>query len=311
MPAPKTDDDHDGDEVVTLDDDKKQEGTAEDNGNTPDTPEQIAAADEARKKALKQVAADDDADTEGEPGKKPPPNFVPRARLNEVSEQLAETKALLAAALNKPAAPAAPAPPTEPAFDVKAARKAYLAAVASGDDDKALELDEQIEAHRMRVAEENAVKRIRQENQEQTAQQVATELASAAKGIQKTYPQLDAKSDDADPEAIDFVIFRRDKLIAAGTPAGEALRQAADLAAKAFGFAKGEKKEPAPTDDPDTTRTIAARTRNADAASRQPPELGGRGDRGTQQQRVNVAEMTDEEFAALPAAEKKRLRGDA
>ncbi|MEK7424345.1 MAG: hypothetical protein AAB131_10955, partial [Actinomycetota bacterium] len=131
MPAPRQDEDHDGDEVVTLNDGDRTEGAAEDNGNTPDTPEQIAAADEARKKALKQVAADDDADPDAdpEPGKKPPPNFVPRARLNEVSEQLAETKALLAAALNKPAAPAAPAPPAEPAFDVKAARKAYLAAV--------------------------------------------------------------------------------------------------------------------------------------------------------------------------------------
>lgn len=307
MATAHQDDDHDGDEVVTLsDDDKPGKDTPEDNGNTPDTPEEIAS----RAKPAKAAEADAD-DAEAEPGKKPPPNFVPRARLNEVSEQLAETKALLAAALNKPAAPAAPSPPAEPAFDVKAARKAYLAAVASGDDDKALELDEQIEAHRMRVAEENAVKRIRQENQEQSAQQVATELASAAKGIQKTYPQLDAKSADADPDAIDFVIFRRDKLIAAGTPAGEALRQAADLAAKAFGFAKGEKKDPAPTEDPDTARTIQARLRNADAANRQPPELGGRGDRGTQQQRVNVAEMTDEEFAALPAAEKKRLRGDA
>ena len=57
-------------------------------------------------------------------------------------------------------------------------------------------------------------------------------------------------------------------------------------------------------------RLVAARTKNADAANRQPPELGGKGDRATQTARLNVAEMSEEDFAALPAAEKKRLRGD-
>jgi len=57
-------------------------------------------------------------------------------------------------------------------------------------------------------------------------------------------------------------------------------------------------------------RTLTQRQANAQAAIQQPPALTGLGERATRLARSDPAKMTEAEFAALPAAEKARLRGD-
>jgi hypothetical protein len=291
MPA-IIDDDTDQDELIDTD-------APEDNGNTPDDPPAKAAP-----------AAEAPAD-EDEPAE-PKGKMIPKGRFDEVNEerkelarQLAEVTAALAAAAGKPAAKAEE--PPAPAFDLKAAMKERIQALVSGDDDKALELDERIQDYTLRRAREEAKREFDAENQQLTARQQATALAAAANEMKAKYPELDDRGDAADPDAIAFVIAKRDALIAAGKAPHEALREAADSIAKRLGF--GEKSAPTNT-DPVTARLVAARERNARAAAAQPPDLGGRGDRATQAARVKVEEMTDEEFASLSAAEKKRLRGD-
>lgn len=300
----------DNPEDLTLDvTDPKAGDPPEDDGNTPDTPEQIAAAEAARKLALKQVAGDDDDPDEGK-GK-----FIPKGRFDEVNlrmqraEKMAEeASAALAAALTAAGKPAAKTEPAAAEFDLKATMKARLAALASGDDDKALELDEKIQAHTLSEARRLAREDMRAENVELTAKQQQTEMARTAAELVKAYPQLDPKSPDVDADAIDFVVARRDRLMAEGRPAHEALRLAVDVAAKRFGFEAGR---PSPTNsDPQAARIEAARVKAAAAAMQQPPELGGKGNRATQPAREKVEDMTDDEFAALPDAEKKRLRGD-
>jgi hypothetical protein len=222
-------------------------------------------------------------------------------------ELTAQNEALLQAlaATNKAAPAAAPAAAAPTAFDMKAARAAHHAALVSGDDAKALELDEQIAEAMLVEGERRALARMRKEQEADSLRVQNEDLQQAGELVKKAYPQLDNKSPNADPDAILFVIAKRDTLVQAGKAPGEALRAAAEQASKLFGFGAGQ-----PTEDVSTARTILARTRNAAAAAAQPPELSGLGNRATRAQQTNVETMTDEEFAALPAAEKKRLRGD-
>jgi hypothetical protein len=309
MATAQHDDDNDGDDVVTLEGNESEQTTVEDNGNTPDTPEQIAAAEAARVAALRQVAGDEDDDTK-------PPKMIPKGRFDEVNERMkalaAQNDQLIAAlASGKAAAPAPAAEPPPPAFDLRAAIKAKNEALATGDDDKALDLEMAIEQHRLEVAEAAALRRIAEDNAQREANAIAADLKAAGDEIKAQYPQLDGKSAEANEDAIVDVIAMRDARVARGVPAGDALRQAAAQAAKLYGFeAVGGDNKPSPTSAAETARTIAARTRNAAAARQQPPELNGVGNRASKPKVENVEEMSEEAFAALPLDEKKRLRGD-
>lgn len=304
--------DEDDDNTATLIDPANPDADAgdEDNGNGP-TAAEVEAENNARAAALKQVATGADGDAEHEA-----PRMIPKGRFDEVNEerkalaaQLAHANAALAALATGGKAPAAKeAAEDPPAFDLKAAMRERLQALASGDDDRALELDEAIQQHTLAQATENARRQYEAAQATMTQQQQAAALKATAAELTALYPQLDVKSPDADQDAIDFVVARRDRLMAEGKPAHEALRLAVTVAAKRFGF---DGDESAPTkSDPVAARLLAARQRNAAAAAAQPPELGGKGNRATQVARLDVEKMTDEEFAALPEAEKKRLRGD-
>ena len=318
----KTDEDldnsTDADEVI--DDPKADEGADADDDGSADTPAEAAA----RLKATKQVAdGDADADPAGEDDADATADdkrarTIPRNRFDEVNEdrkalreqneQLMETVRALSA--GKPAAEAKQ--DDAPAFDIKAARKERLAALASGDDDKALELDEKIESLLLEKATENAAKRIRAENERDRQEAENSALQQSATEAKTKYPALDDKGKDADEDAIAYVRGKRDALMVKGHSASKALEQAVQTASKLFGWdkeaddAKDDGKKKAAED-----RHVAGRTRNADAANRQPPMLEGRGERGSQTARKDISEMTEAEFRALPQAELDRLGGNA
>jgi hypothetical protein len=307
--------DEEDDSTATLIDPANPDTPAddEDNGNGPTAAE--LAAEEAERAA---AAAKPRAAADADPGADAQvPRMIPKGRFDEVNEerkalaeQLAQATAALAAltAGTKTAPAKEPAADDPPAFNLKAAMRERLQALASGDDDRALELDEQIQEHTLQQAKAAARQELEASQATMTQQQQAAALKATAAEMKQLYPQLDEKGAEADQDAIDFVVARRDRLIAEGKPAHEALRQAVVVAAKRFGL---DGDGTAPTkDDPAAARLLAARQRNAAAAAAQPPELGGKGNRATATARVDIEKMTDEEFAALPEAEKKRLRGD-
>lgn len=327
MPKAATPAGDDGVEVIdladpTADPTKTAAVEQEDDGSTPDTPAQIAA----RTKAVKDVAAevvpevDPDADPAADPaatppkGAKPLPTMIPAGRFTELNDRMkeleAQNKLLVAAALaNKPAA-ATPPPPAVPEFDLKKAMKDQLAALASGDDDKALDLTEQIYKHQLGEARKQAKAEVEEATTALTARQQQEELTRAGVDIKKAYPELDGKSDKANEDAITFVIAKRDLLVGKGMLAHNALRDASEQAAKLFGFGKPATADPV-ADDPTTARTIAARTKAAAALAASPPDLTGVGDRATQPARLKVQEMTDAQLKALPKAELDKLDGSA
>ena len=303
MPNPTAHEDNgNGDpEDLALLDDPTTTQAIEDNGNTPD-PEPATADD-----------GEGDAPAA-------PPQRIPKARFDEVNTEknrLAAENAALLSALTRLGLPApgadpipAPAAAPEAEFDLRAKLRARNDALASGDDDLALTLDEEIEQHRTKTATRIAREQVEQSNQETIQRNAQTAMARVGAQVKADYPQLDNKSDEVDEDACIYVLAKRDALIRAGKPAHEALREAADLAAARFGFGKAGAAGDPPTASAQTARTVAARTAAARAAAAQAPDLSGVGNRATRAVAENVETMTDAQFAALPEADKKRLRGD-
>lgn len=235
---------------------------------------------------------------------------VPYARFREVNEdslrkdgEIAELRRQLANAGNRQPPPEEPKP-----VDIRALRKAARDAMLEGDTEKAAELDAQADEEISRRSRSEAVAEMEQRN-------AIRDLNAAANRMIQKYPFLDSQSEDADEEAIDLVIAARDANIRKGMALAEALEKAADKIGRLFskeGGDGGGKKEDA--GDPAGDRARQAITRNAAAANRQPPPpTGGRGERGRVTEsgdKINVAAMSDEEFRALPEAEKARIRGD-
>lgn len=266
---------------------------------------------------------------EGEHGRQAPTG-IPKGRFNEVNQQRKEALAALAAAneeiarLKAAQAPAAqapaPAPSATPAAapaaktsaaapaqagesDVEALEEAYVAALMEGDTKGAVAIRREINAHLEREASARATKEL-------TARQGAQLLAQAASNVSQAYPWLD-KAEHG--EVLDLIIASRDRKIAQGMPAHLALVDAANTIAPKFAPAEdgGTPSRVSETGAPaKDLRPAAAIARGAADSTAQPPALQvGIGERATAS-RVNVAQLTEEQFEALTPAEKKRLRGD-
>ncbi|MEJ5127632.1 hypothetical protein WH367_16445 [Comamonas sp. MYb21] len=261
---------------------------------------------------------------------------IPPARFNEVNERrkqaekdLAEAQAEIerlrqgvgqapspapAPAAGAPAAPAAaPAAP----FDEDAQEQAYVSALIDGDHKRAADIRKGINAHLRDEATKAAILRADEQRQADHQQAVGRALAAETALTVEKYPYLDTPEG---AEAVELIVAARDAKIAKGMPAHEALRAAVAAIAPRFtpatAVAAAAAAAPTPGKDsasaaaPADSRTSAAIARGAAASVAQPPALnGGVGDRANAG-RVNVAQMTDEQFENLSPAEIKKLRGD-
>ena len=324
-------------DTLVLDDDEHQPGTPEDRGDflpgddlDPEALNAVAAGavedDTAAKEA---AAADTGAAAKASADESALSDSVPHARFNEVNmrRKAAEQEAERLRAENEAlkAGKAAATKPDEkeqdqsgkgaaaPEIDVDAKEQAYLDAIMDGNTDAAKQIRREINQHLMTQASSEALKSARAEIKErQQAEELANAgklLATTANAVVSDYPFLD---DPAHSEVLDMIEARRDALIAKGTPVHEALRQAADFIAPRFapeGFTPAKSSEkPAPKTD---LRQAAAVARGAQASIAQPPvPAAGMGNRATGSDAKSVANMSDEDFDRLTAAEKKALRGD-
>lgn len=314
--------DHDNDEVIELN--PGDTGTGDDKGDAQgDKPEdrgdEVTPSDGADHEGSETDAARDGAATATAtesatkpPGKQPMPEMVPQQRFREVNDALKLERAEKAQLLELLArqAPAAAPPPAETKpepFDVKAKEREYTAALLNGDDEAAVDIRMQINAEITRQADERAAQAEERAFERLSQREQAKVFTEEAVSIRNEYPELDETGAKANESAIKFVVRERDALISDGESPHNALRIAAEAAAVRYGFAKASASaEPAPGN----VRQIQSVTRNARAANAQPAPLSGVGDRATQAVRMDVEKMDEDEFDALPAAEKRRLRGD-
>lgn len=152
---------------------------------------------------------------------------------------------------------AAKAPPKEDPqkVDLTALRRDRYNAMLDGDVEKAIQIDEKIDAEVQRAAEEKAARRAKEDT---SVAALEAALEQVAQDARTKYPALDHNSDKADKDAIDFVVFRRDSLVAQGELPHKALAQAVDSAAKLFRWSDGQPAATAPTPDPKSAAAAAA-----------------------------------------------------
>lgn len=252
------------------------------------------------------------------------PAGIPKARFNQVNQQRKDAEAALElanqelaryraeaaakapAAAPPPAATPASAPAASAAQDLESQEEAYEQALIDGDTKKAAQirraLNDSMLAQAKAEAKAEAV-------QELTQRQTAQLLSTTAANVSAAFPYLNT---EAGAEALDLILAARDRKIAAGMPPHLALLEAANTIAPKFtpedeGTPSRVSGKDAPAKD---LRPAAALARGAADSTAQPPALQvGIGERATAA-RVNVAQLTEEQFEALTPAEKKRLRGD-
>lgn len=206
----------------------------------------------------------------------------------------------------------------QPAFDEDAKEREYLEKLAAGDDEGALAVRKEINAHLKASAKAEAL----QETQEVlTKAELEREFNKAVKQVKKEHPWLDENSPEADEDSIDMVVALRDQAIRKGKAPHEALKDAVARVAKVRpkGDADGDDKDGGDGKDGDDSkagseadRKAAAIQRGVDANNAQPPaNAGGKGDRAARTSQLDIENMSEADFDKLPDAEKRRLRGDA
>lgn len=247
---------------------------------------------------------------------------IPKARFDEVNEgrkealrKLEEAQAeieRLKAGAGASATPAAAKPAAQAdaaqapgGFDVDAKEQEYAEALYAGDGKKAASIRREINAHLVTEATTRAREVAATEF---TARETQTLLKAAVQTAVAAYPWLNKPEGE---EALDLIVAARDQRINKGMPPHLALQEAVNKIAPKFA-PEGDTPSRESTDTPERkdTRTAQALARGAaDSLLQPPPVQAGIGNRATAA-RIDVESLTEEQYDALPEAEKKRLRGD-
>jgi hypothetical protein len=242
---------------------------------------------------------------------------VPITRLNEVLDLNRQLMDIIKSVPSLQAAPVKEDKPKEPTFDLAAKLKERNAKLTDGDEEGALALDLEIEEYRISEAttraQANAIKAVTQQNEQNAVQAVAD--AAVVK-----YPFL-----ETDNDAMDEVMMYRDHFFKKGASLSVALSKAVEKVCPAKAKELGFEDDP-PADKEDKPgkskprvlslaelRKARAVKRNVGVEQRQPPRVNGTGNpnsRTINPANLNIEDMPDEEFNALPEEVKAKLRGD-
>ena len=247
--------------------------------------------------------AQDETEPDEAPAKK---QMVPKSRLDEV---LAKQKALQKQLDDMKAAQTlAEEAPGE--YDFAEKEVEYQNLVLDGESQKAAALRAEIRAAERAQLEYEMTQKMTKtvsENQQLTA------LQQAAADLEASFPVFDQGSSDYNAEYTQEVIDLRDAFILKGENAVAALSKAAKFVVREYGL--DNEVAPSLTAKPNKTVDEVAKkraevNRKLKAADAQPPELPGESSANRGEKVLDVSNMTEDEFNALPEATLRRLRGD-
>lgn len=130
--------------------------------------------------------------------------------------------------------------------------------------------------------------------------------------LEADYATLNPASETYDPELVEMILDRQARLVQSGMSPSKAITNATDFVMKRV------VREEAPAQQGLAAAKLPDRKaeqvkKNLDVQAKQPPsmkDVGLDSDKLGEKALPNVAQMTLEEFNALPAATKARLRGD-
>jgi len=197
-------------------------------------------------------------------------------------------------------------PEPEP-FDYKTKEHEAMEAMLEGDSDKYSAINEEI-----RAAEKAEYVREAQKIASQGDQQVQESLTFDETGakIEQEFPQFVEGSEtynlEAREELMDlYVGYAKSGLYTRA----QALQRAADKAVKIHSLTSAIEPAPEVPDNVVDIKPTDAKGKAA-AANAQPPVMESRAAGSTEEPRLDIASMSDEEFEALPESTKRRARGD-
>lgn len=282
-------------------DEEPQEGTEE----TEEEEEVEAVAEEAESGGEESVLEADDADTQQPEGEvetgvdeeTPKEPMIPKSRLDEVLAKQRALQKQLEEATNPQEVIA-----EAPEYDFDAKEIEYQNFILNGRTEDAAKLRAE-----MREAERKSMMFEVQTKMGQTVQQ-STEVVALQKKAEELatqYSVLDETHADFNKEVTQEVLDLRDAFITQGFTGADAL----DKAAK---YVMGPYKEPEPTTSAVDKKVVekkkvANTKKKIEAAESQPPTLKGK---NKVEKKVDINNMSVDEFDALPAETLKRMRGD-
>jgi hypothetical protein len=233
--------------------------------------------------------------------------MVPKARLDEV---LAKQKALQKQ-LDEMTAQNEKSAEAPDAYDFDSKEVEYQNMVLDGETEKAVALRREIrKAERAQLEFE-----MRQEmNQTVSKDRQMTALQNAAAAMEEAYPVFDSNSDVFDQEITNEVVDLRDAFILKGYDAVDALTKAVKYVVKDHDLDQAQESVPSLAGKAQKTDELARKraqvSKKLRAAEAQPPELPGESSSNHGDKGFDLSSMTEEEFAALPEATLRRIRGD-
>ena len=200
--------------------------------------------------------------------------------------------------------------PAEPdTYDFEAKELEYQELVLDGENKKAALLRQEI-----RHAEKQALMFEMQQNVNATVDETVNqtkqgmEIEDVAEELARKYPTLDPEAKEFNEEYIDEVIELRDAFIGKGyEPADALIRSVKYIVADHNIPESGTTTQPQQDELAKKRAQVAAKL---EAAEQQPPDLVGEGSSTKGESSVDISTLSDDEFAALPAATLARLRGD-
>lgn len=303
--------------------DEKDESEDEDRGDKVEDEEDDTTDDDkstkGKAKDKDETEEEDEADDKDGKGSK----TVPHSRFNEVvmqrnywAERYKELEA--SGGTTKKGAKEDDDEDEAPKFDFDKKEEEYLQAVSDGDVKLCKTLRKEIRAAERAEIEFETEKRLRAELDTKGTQITESQkVDQLVKQYEVDFPMLKKGNKDFNGDLVSEILDDYKERLAAGVAPSKAIEKSTRLILRSNGIdfdnpgkssgkgglsdeVRGKKKED-------------ARTRNADASGRQAPKLGTgdkKGKGNVDADDIDVNNLTDEEFDALPAATKKKLRGD-
>lgn len=268
------------------------------------TEEETEPEEETAELEEEQAEAEPESIADEKPAKKP---MVPKARLDEV---LAKQKALQKQ-LDEINAANEKAEEAPESYDFDAKEVEYQNMVLDGETDKAVALRREI-----RKAEREQLEYEMRQEMSQTVNQdrQMTALQQAANAMEDAYPVFDSNSEVFDQDMTNEVVELRDAFIMKGYEAVDALSKAVKYVVKDHDLDKTVEEAPSLAGKAQKTDEVAKKraevSKKLRAAEAQPPELPGESSSNHGEKGIDLSTLTEDEFAALPEATLKRLRGD-
>ncbi len=284
----------DDDAYMALSAEERRRLRGDDGASSAPLANQSAASPE--QSAPEQAAAEEPED----PGEKAGTG-IPRARFNEVNDRRkaleSENEELRAQLAARNGTAATQAPAADQGFSIEEAEERYGQLMADGDMKGAAALRMQINA----AIEDKAFERFRHATANDKAR---VDMNATVEDLLGQFPWLD---EPEGAEALELIVALATSKRQAGMDAATAVRQAAMLVAPRFGAPAGVGQQGAPSGD---IRTQRANQRGASHSMQQPPlPQAGMGNRATPVT-VDTSKLSDDEYMALPEAERKKARGD-